>query len=807
MARRRLEDVRRRLREIVSDEYREMWRVLRKDIRRGVKENERRLIVFCGSDPIKVGGAAADAVYKYVKILKRLKALKGPITVLHVFHDEFPDGRIRAKVVSSALKGVEDVELTQAVYEVSKKFLGSTFKVLIMDLVNDLKPNDVGRLLGIVEGGGLIIFMAPPFSEWPEAETIFRSNLAVPNHPEPRKIFTGFFIRKLLKHEGIYIYDTDGASVIKARLTSPRPRGKASRKLEIPEETLFPKEVYRVALTQDQVNVIKLIEDHLVPKPGKKRVAIVVTADRGRGKSSAVGIGIVGFIKEMQKFKTKVRVAVTASDPSSIQALMKLARKTLEALGMKFQELTREGTIIELRGPGFSIEFWEPYTVLRVNVDVVIVDEAAGIPVPLLHKIWRKYKRTIYATTIHGYEGAGRGFSIRFLKRLREDKKTKLIEYEMNEPIRYSATDPIERFQFDALLMDAEPDPLDENDLKEIEEGNFEYVVYDPEYLFSEEGERELRSLFGIYVLAHYRNEPDDLGRIADAPHHSIRAVKLKGSGKIVGAAQLAEEGGLPEDIIDELLAGGKIPGNIIPDRLVKHLRLRDFGKGVGWRIIRIAVHIDVQGRGIGSFLLSKVVEEAVRRGYDWVGAGFGVSKELMNFWVRNGFIPVHMSPDRNKVSGEYTSLVVKPLSEEWRRLIDLGVGEFSVKLVESLHSVYRDFEPDVIYLMFRDVLRNEGYAARLQLSEIQRERLEVYVRGVMTYESVADAVTILAKKVLLEGRIKELDELTGSVLIGKALQGMDWEQIYELLRVGKSRAVRVMREAVSALAGIEVED
>jgi len=395
----------------------------------------------------------------------------------------------------------------------------------------------------------------------------------------------------------------------------------------------------------------------------------------------------------------------------------------------------------------------------------------------------------------------------RFLKKLKEDKRTKLIEYEMKEPIRYAATDPIERFQFDALLLDAEPDSLNEEDLKEIEEGNFQYVVYDPEYLFSENGEKELRSLFGIYVLAHYRNEPDDLGRIADAPHHSIRAVKLKKSGKIVGAVQLAEEGGLPDDIIDELLQGGKIAGNIIPDRLIKHLRIRDFGKGVGWRIIRIAVHIDVQGRGIGSFLLKRVIEEAKERGYDWVGAGFGVSKELMNFWLRNGFIPLHMSPDRNKVSGEYTSLVVKPLKRRWEELIQLGSKEFSVKIVESLHSVYNDFEPDVIFLMFSKTLRNEGYGDRLKLSKIQVDRLEAYIRGILTYESVADAVTILTKKALLKGQIRNLDDLSGSVLIARALQGMDWEEIFDLLHVGKSRAVKILRNVVSRLTGIQIEE
>lgn len=800
MGRKAMAEIRRKLREVVTEDYRKFIKYYLADVKRIQELRERRLVVVSGDDPIKVGGVTADVVLKFVKKLKKMGLLKGPVPVLHVFHDEFPDARQRAKILSNVLGKNPDVDLTQAVYEVSKKFLGSTFKVLIMDLVNDLKPNDVGRLMGIVEGGGIVIYMAPSLERWPRLKTIFRQNLAVPNHPEPRYVFISYFIRKLMEHKGIYIFDTDNGRLVKTGFLKMKKRRRAREKLKLPKDVLFPKEIYKVALTQDQVNVIKLIEDHLVPKPGKKRVAIVITADRGRGKSSAVGIGIVGLINELMRIKNKVRVAVTASAPLSVQAFMELAKKTLDVVGLKYREITREGQVLELKGDRFSIEYWEPYTVLRLNVDVVVVDEAAGIPVPLLHKIWRKYKRTIYATTIHGYEGAGRGFSIRFLKRLQEDKKTKLVLYEMMEPIRYSADDPIEKFQFDVLLLDAEPDPLDKEDLKEIEEGNFEYVKYDPEYLFSKEGEKELRSLFGIYVLAHYRNEPDDLGRIADAPHHSVRAVKLKKSGKIVAAVQLAEEGGLTDDIIDELLMGGKIPGNIIPDRLLKHLRLRDFGKGVGWRIVRIAVHSDVQGKGIGTYALRKVVEEAKRRGYDWVGAGFGVSKELMNFWIKNGFYPLHMSPDRNPVSGEYTSLVVKPLSEKWEELVVRGIKEFSVKLVESLHSVYNDFEPDTIYLLFKKCLRNKEYASKITISDVQASRLQAYVEGIMTFESVGDVMTLLVKKALLMGWISEIGELEASVVIARALQGRDWAYIYEELRVGKVKAVTILRKVAERL-------
>ncbi|HDN75498.1 MAG TPA: tRNA(Met) cytidine acetyltransferase, partial [Acidilobales archaeon] len=319
-----------------------------------------------------------------------------------------------------------------------------------------------------------------------------------------------------------------------------------------------------------------------------------------------------------------------------------------------------------------------------------------------------------------------------------------------------------------------------------------------------------LRPLFSIFVLAHYRNEPDDLGRIADAPHHSIRALRLKKSGKIVAAVQLAEEGNIPDDMINELLEGGSIAGNIIPDRLLKHLRIKEFGKGVGWRIVRIAVHIDAQGKGIGSYLLQEVIKEARERGYDWVGAGFGITRELLNYWIKNGFYVLHMSPDRNPVSGEYTTLVIYPISDKWKKLVRRCSSEFTVKFLESLHAVYKDFEVDAAYLMLSTQLRNSDFASRILLTDIQLERLKMYVKGIMTFESVCDAVTLLCKKYALAGFFNRLNEVEGIVVISRVFQGRSWDNIYEELKIGKVKATNILRVAVSKMLkdiyGIEVE-
>jgi tRNA(Met) cytidine acetyltransferase len=799
-------EIRDKLRELAKGDYREFLQAFRSSVRAAQASNQRRMVVLCGGDDVKLSGLSAELVIRYLKLVgKRFKRKGKKVRVLYFHHDEFPEALLRARIVRRVLKhfvksaGLGNVDMELAVYEKSIKYLGTTVQVLVLDLLNDLRPNDIGRLLGIVEGGGIIVLLTPPHDKWPRYMTLFKQSLAVPNHPEPRHVFISWFLRHLYSRGGVLIYDVDSCRILRkgdspeGGVTSP-----ARRELRLPQKKLFPEELYRLSMTQDQVNVIEAIEDNLVERFREfTHQVIVVIADRGRGKSSAVGIGVVGLIGELLKFKNRVRVAVTANEPSSVQSLMSLAIKALEVLGKDVKVIKREDFVIEIKGDRFSIEYWPPLEVLKLNVDVVVVDEAAGIPVPLLHKIWRKFRRTIFSTTIHGYEGAGRGFSVRFLKRIREDKKTKLAIVEMSEPIRYSADDPIEKFQFDVLLLNAEPAELTSDDLEAVKRGEYVYVSFDPEELFKEENEEVLRQIFGIYVLAHYRNEPDDLGMLADAPHHSIRAMILK-NGKVVAAAQLAEEGGLSDEYVEELLKGGKIAGNIIPDRLLKHLRRRIFGRGIGWRVVRIAVHIDSQGLGIGSAFIRKIVEEATTRGYDWVGAGFGVTYDLLNFWLKNGFKVLHISPDRNPVSGEYTALVIHPLSDEWKKAVYEALEDFIVKFVECLPAVYRDFESDAAYLILSSVDRPLPASESIRMRETQIDRLSLYVSGVFTLEVVFDAALLLLKKLVFLGKISFLGQKDGQLLVARILQGKPWETMSEEFNIGKVTVANMVRNALA---------
>ncbi|MEM0045855.1 MAG: tRNA(Met) cytidine acetyltransferase TmcA [Desulfurococcaceae archaeon] len=778
--------------------FKRFMRDLGKLSERLIRARVRVLIALSGSDPTKLGVLASKLVNYYAGKWYKLESKK-ELTGLYVYHDEFPDAVKIKEVFEAEVSSVNSVDFEYSVYEKSEKYLGVTVQFLVMDLTKDLKPNDVGRLVGIVEGGGIIVFLTPPWETWDTHKTIFKETLTVPQFPEPRHVFITWIKKKLLDHDGIGVYDADNNRVIK-KLELRRELKPYTRTVNIPKERSFPSEVYEHALTIDQVNVIKVLEYfYEKPKKGAKKV-FVLTADRGRGKSCAVGIGVVGLLCLFRKVKPRFRVLVTSPEPGNVQSLMSLAMKVLDKLGYKYDVVKRGGNVVEVRGERFSIEYWEPLVIPKLKGDIVVVDEAAGIHVPLLYKILEAHNRVVFSTTIHGYEGAGRGFSVRFLRRLKSMEGVELYQYEMSEPIRYNYDDPVEEWLFKALLLDAEPVGLDEEDLKDIEAKRLVYTRYEPGELF--ENEEELRQLFGIYVLAHYRNEPDDLGMLADAPHHIVRAIKTT-SGKVVCAVQIAQEGPIDPKMIGELLRGGKIPGNIIPDRFLKHARLIEFANTAGWRIVRIATHPAVQGKGVGSWALEKVFEEVKERGLDWLGSGFGVTEELLKFWIKNGFSVVHISPDRNPVSGEYTVLVIKPANEKAAKLVEIAKLEFKLKLLNSISVNYRELEPEVAYLML-DADPYFYHERPPAPSLIAIDRLWTYCTGPMTFEAAADLMYTIAKLhwlVSKEAR-PQLNRLQELLLITRALQGLSWDEAASMLK----KPVKTLQEAGHEIACIYFE-
>lgn len=770
------------LNEDIVDEIRAALRYAR-------RADHRVMLVLFGENDGNLVAAAVEAINLFVRF-GEIKA-EG---LLYVYHAFYEDGVSRKEMFKKLMKDYENIVYLP--YHECERILGRTFDAAVVDLINNLEPNDIGRVSGVVAGGGLYVLMMPTPEWMSRIVTRFQGMLLTPQYgaDKLRRLFEERFIRKLFQFDGIMIYDVDNKKVLKYA-NCPRVITKVRKsRIEIPHDKKFPEEIYSLALTQDQVEVIGMLERFYEKIEDGRKLVAVITADRGRGKSAAIGLALAALALKLRKAKGRCRIIITAPSELNAQPLLNFTRLGLVKLGHRVETSEEEGNIVGLSSKGIEIRYFTPLEAVVKRADILAVDEAASLQVPMLFALLKRHSKVVFSSTIHGYEGAGRGFSVRFLRRLKQMENVEIFSYEMSEPVRYAADDPVEKWVFDTLLLDTEPPTITEEDRKLVEEKRVMYWILDPESFFLR-NEKSLREYFGIYVVAHYRNNPNDLGMIMDAPHHRARALRLE-NGKVVVSIELAEEGPLDEDLAKQCAKGAWIMGNIIPDRLIKYYKLIDFGRFKGFRIVRIATHPDLWGRGLGSLALKEIENEAAREGYDWVGAGFGVTLELLKFWLKNGYVPLHLSPERNPVSGEYSALVVKPLNREAAIYIDAMAVEFKRRLLLSLAEPYHDLGPRIIHALLHST---PSIAAAPNLTPYQIGRLVSYVQGDMTLENCMDCMVELAKTYFMSG-FSFLSEEQELLLITKVLQAKSWRVACAELGLTPPKAIDLLRSTAKTM-------
>ena len=69
----------------------------------------------------------------------------------------------------------------------------------------------------------------------------------------------------------------------------------------------------------------------------------------------------------------------------------------------------------------------------------------------------------------------------------------------------------------------------------------------------------------------------------------------------------------------------------------------------------------------------------------DYIGVSYGLTKPLLKFWTRGGFTPVYIGQVANKLTGEHTSIMIKPLKQD-----QLDPDESDVKWLQAFYSDFR---------------------------------------------------------------------------------------------------------------------
>jgi tRNA(Met) cytidine acetyltransferase len=627
------------------------------------------------------------------------------------------------------------------------RLLGTTRTAVICDAHEGFSPNVLGRLVGVVDGGGLFVLLTPPLSSWPDRDGKFESSLAVPPYDEADVggRFRERLAATLRQHPGVAVVNVDSGTVERRGEASEASPSRSSPVVPPADRRRFPGAAYEACLTADQSRVLRALESLHPPTADAGANAVVVEADRGRGKSSAAGLAGASLAAAGDD------VLVTAPESRNASDLFARAREllsTLDGLDDSTFDPPDGSASTETDAPpdalqtadGGRIRFVPPAeaTALPGDPDVVLVDEAAGLSVRRLSALLA-CPDIAFFTTVHGYEGAGRGFSVRFREQLTETDHA-VRDVTMSEPIRYVPADPIEAWAFRTLCFDARPPVADL--VADASPSSVTYRAVESDELAA--NEHLLRAVFGLLVFAHYRTEPNDLARLLDAPNLRVRV--LEHEGHVVSVALLAREGGLDADTRRAMYEGERVRGNMLPDILTSQLRDEAAAIPVGYRVVRIATHHAARSRGLGSRLLSEVRAEFDGEA-DYLGVGYGATPDLLDFWAENGFETVHLSTTRNEASGEYSAVMLDPLSSAGRDLRDRHARWFRDRIGAVLADQLRDADPDVV----RGALSACGADAPVELTDREWRIVVGVATGPGQYATAPEAFRRLALAALLD--------------------------------------------------------
>ena len=180
--------------------------------------------------------------------------------------------------------------------------------------------------------------------------------------------------------------------------------------------------------TLDQAKSVMSLIDCVTEK--SLRYTVSLTAGRGRGKSAAVGMSIAGAVAAGFS-----NIFVTAPSPDNLKTLFDFILEGLRALDYK-ENLHFE--VIQSTNPEFNnsvirvninkthrqiIQYILPVDYQHIqNADLLVIDEAAAIPLTYVQKLMGPYL-VFLSSTVNGYEGTGRSLSLKLIKQIKQQNR------------------------------------------------------------------------------------------------------------------------------------------------------------------------------------------------------------------------------------------------------------------------------------------------------------------------------------------------------------------------------------------------
>ncbi|KAL8777475.1 MAG: hypothetical protein Q9213_007844, partial [Squamulea squamosa] len=698
-------------------------------------------------------------------------------------------------------------------YKETDKILGNTFGMCILQDFEAITPNLLARTIETVEGGGMVLLLLKGMTSLKQLYTLsmdVHSRYRTEAHDDVVARFNERFVLSLGGCDACLFVDDElnvlpisGGKNVKP-LPPPDPdeeeKSKARQELDSIKEGLVNTQpvgsLVQLAKTVDQATALLTFVDAIAEKT--LRSTVTLTAARGRGKSAALGVAVAAAVAHGYS-----NIFITSPSPENLKTLFEFIFKGFDALN--YQDHL-DFNIIQSTNPEFNkaivrvnihrqhrqtIQYIRPQDAYTLGqAELLVIDEAAAIPLPLVRKLIGPYL-VFMASTINGYEGTGRSLSLKLIQQLRdqsrsvakingktdEEAKTNgdvaytggrtLREITLSEPIRYAQGDSVERWLNKVLCLDATLPTSKMTPLGCPHPSKCELLHVNRDTLFSYHpvSEKFLQQMIALYVASHYKNSPNDLQLMSDAPAHQLYVLvpPIDDSSprlpEPLCVIQVALEGQISKkSVLSSLSRGQRAGGDLIPWLVSQQFQDEEFAGLSGARIVRIATNPEYIHMGYGtqamrlltdfyegkftdlsetdlpneesivrvtdaelesSTLLSDNVKvrdihsmpalfsklsERKPQLLDYLGVSFGLTAPLHKFWKRSSFAPVYLRQTPNELTGDHSCVMLRTLSSSDNDTAWLGAfaRDFHKRFLSLLSYQFRSF-PSVLALSINE--------------------------------------------------------------------------------------------------------
>lgn len=503
----------------------------------------------------------------------------------------------------------------QVNYEFSryKEILGREYDIAFLSYLDAFRPSIFTAVAGTIKAGGTLVVLCPSLQTWATHVSVTTPYFLSYGYAITQSTFIDDFVRTLVNQRDVGIITEQSCYLPSHKLANPLPKSRP------PFSTTDQRSAYHTLITHYEAGT----------------PAMALLAKRGRGKSTLAGLVAANFINR------NLKVAITSYTKHAADTLIAALNRQLPSLPNN-------------KHPLFTWYAFDNPALLHDEIDILIIEEAASLPIPICLNLLHRAPFTLLLSTTDGYEGSGQGFRYRVIKRCNIPTIT------MTQPVRWYDGDPLEAVSEHLLFLPKN---------REYDQGCSQDAVTYHQGKASTINERHLFQIMDLLREAHYQTTPDDILRIIDSPNNSL--FYLLRENQVVAAAIVDDEGGEKLRTVKEAIASGerRVKGHLTAQSLALMSTNGDFATLVTKRINRIAVRPDIQNQGLGSKLVEHIINLVRAQGVDHLTVSFGTTAPLLSFWMKHRFTLLKEGKKQDKASGSTSSLLAIPFTPEAHEL------------------------------------------------------------------------------------------------------------------------------------------